>query len=244
MKIKLRKFLIIFIAGLMGVASLLCSEIPIPDEIKAELLIHVSEDFIMLLLLINPTVLLLLSTLIGVSLQAKTTLKTPLVDKIINQENAPLNWSIVIFGVAGGLVAGLLIVFFNYLLSPLIPDAIKSLQDNLNLSVFTRFLYGGITEEILLRYGLMTLLVWVLIRFIKSDLSYWIAILTSSLLFGIGHLPAVYAAVDSVDVFLLAYIIIGNTLGGIVFGWLYWKKGLESAMIAHIFTHVVMLILL
>jgi hypothetical protein len=70
MKVKLRKFLIIFVAGLMGVASLLCAEIPIPDEIKAELLVHVSEDLIMLLLLINPTVLLLISTLIGVSLQA------------------------------------------------------------------------------------------------------------------------------------------------------------------------------
>jgi membrane protease YdiL (CAAX protease family) len=30
--------------------------------------------------------------------------------------------------------------------------------------------------------------------------------------------------------------------GGLIFGWLYWKKGLESAFIAHVFIHVVLVI--
>jgi membrane protease YdiL (CAAX protease family) len=39
---------------------------------------------------------------------------------------------------------------------------------------------------------------------------------------------------------LISYIILGNSLGGLIFGWLYWKKGLEAAFIAHIMSHVVM----
>jgi len=37
--------------------------------------------------------------------------------------------------------------------------------------------------------------------------------------------------------------VVYNTIGGVVFGWLYWKHGLEHAMLAHfgadIIVHVV-----
>ncbi|MDB4228189.1 CPBP family glutamic-type intramembrane protease [Flavobacteriaceae bacterium] len=36
--------------------------------------------------------------------------------------------------------------------------------------------------------------------------------------------------------------MLGNSVGGIIFGWIYWKKGLESAMIAHIFAHILMIL--
>jgi len=49
-------------------------------------------------------------------------------------------------------------------------------------------------------------------------------------------------AVENPTTGLLLYIFIGNAIGGIIFGWLYWKKGLESAIIAHIFTHVIMVL--
>jgi hypothetical protein len=32
---------------------------------------------------------------------------------------------------------------------------------------------------------------------------------------------------------IVARAIILNGIGGIIFGWLYWKKGLESAIISH-----------
>jgi len=35
-------------------------------------------------------------------------------------------------------------------------------------------------------------------------------------------------------------MLVLNGLGGIVFGWLYWKDNLETAMIAHMMTHVAM----
>jgi len=31
-----------------------------------------------------------------------------------------------------------------------------------------------------------------------------------------------------------------NGLGGLAFGWLYWKQGLESAMMAHFLADIVL----
>jgi membrane protease YdiL (CAAX protease family) len=61
------------------------------------------------------------------------------------------------------------------------------------------------------------------------------------LVFAVGHFPIAFHAVGTPSSMLLLYILIGNTIGGVIFGWLYWKKGLESAFIAHILAHVVML---
>jgi len=38
--------------------------------------------------------------------------------------------------------------------------------------------------------------------------------------------------------------IILNGIGGVVFGWLFWKKGIESAIIAHFETDIFLLTLL
>jgi len=56
------------------------------------------------------------------------------------------------------------------------------------------------------------------------------------------HLPAVYALIGQLDNVVVGYIMAANTIGGIVFGWLYWRKGLETAMLAHMTTHVVLMI--
>ena len=38
---------------------------------------------------------------------------------------------------------------------------------------------------------------------------------------------------------MLAFVVGGNTLAGLVFGWLFWRHGLEAAMVAHALAHVV-----
>jgi membrane protease YdiL (CAAX protease family) len=58
-------------------------------------------------------------------------------------------------------------------------------------------------------------------------------------MFALGHFPIAYQAIEYPSTGLLSFILIGNTIGGIIFGWLYWKKGLESAFLAHIFAHVI-----
>jgi membrane protease YdiL (CAAX protease family) len=60
----------------------------------------------------------------------------------------------------------------------------------------------------------------------------WSAILLSALLFGLGHLPVVSALVPLTPVIVLRTVVL-NAVGGLLFGWLFWRRSLEAAMLAH-----------
>ena len=59
------------------------------------------------------------------------------------------------------------------------------------------------------------------------------AILLAALLFGAGHLPAAFAAGLARGPLPITRIVVLNMLAGTVFGALFWKLGLEHAMVAH-----------
>ena len=62
---------------------------------------------------------------------------------------------------AGALGGALLLAFSHYT-----PAAIAAVQDRFNPSLLARVLYGGVTEELLLRWGVMTTLLWLIWRFV------------------------------------------------------------------------------
>ncbi|MGE5702041.1 MAG: type II CAAX prenyl endopeptidase Rce1 family protein [Clostridia bacterium] len=105
-------------------------------------------------------------------------------------------------------------------------------------------LYGGIFEEILLRLVTLSLLVWLFSKVFKTSkgelpaLFYWIAILVSTILFALGHLPATRMFFGEVTPLLLVRSLLLNGIGGLFFGYLYWKKGFEYAILAHMFSHI------
>ena len=99
--------------------------------------------------------------------------------------------------------------------------------------------YGGITEELMLRYGLMTFLVWVGAR-VWTTLPpglYLGVLIVSAILFGAGHLPAMAALTPLTPAVILRTVGL-NALLGLTYGWLFWRRGLEHAMVAHIATHL------
>jgi len=109
------------------------------------------------------------------------------------------------------------------------------------IPVAWRFLtsfYGGIDEELLMRLFFMTLVAWIgwkIHRNQKGDVTavgMWVAIIVSAILFGMSHLPVTSALTDINTVVIIRALIL-NGIGGVVYGWLYWKKGFEAAMISH-----------
>lgn len=110
-------------------------------------------------------------------------------------------------------------------------------------SLFSGLLYGGVTEELIMRWGGMTTIVWVLWRLLQGRTAIpsqgvvWSAIMISAFLFGAGHLPAVSAAVPLTTTIVVRTLGL-NAIGGTVFGWFYWKRGLEGAMLCHALVHV------
>ena len=170
-------------------------------------------------------------------------LHVPIVERAIGMSDEPVAiGDILRFGIGGGVVAGLLLCIISWKFLPFLPEAFVTFGESFQPTLAARFLYGGITEEILMRFGLMTLIVFIASKAVKGtpDGVYWLGIVLAAIMFAMGHLPVAFVAVDSLTLGLFAYIMIGNIVGGLIFGWLYWKYGLESAFLGHIFAHVVM----
>ena len=125
------------------------------------------------------------------------------------------------------------------------PAALAGLQERFNPPLVTRVLYGGLTEEVLLRWGLMSAFAWLAWRFLQrrqgalKPRSAWLAIAASALVFGLGHLPAALVLAGGFDPGVVLFVTGVNTVFGFLFGFLYWRWGLEAAMIAHGLSHVV-----
>lgn len=243
MAIKLKSGLVLTLLGLIGVLSLLTVDFPM-DNLPKLVTERYSATQIKWLILINPTLLMIIGVLVGTALHEQCHLQVPTIHQFITKIPATISFyrqfqSGIVYGIISGIIITLITVFFQAFL----PPEFFALGSKMNITPAARLLYGGITEELLMRYGFMTFVVWIIFK-IRKELStgtYIIGILLSSLMFAAGHLPVVYSSVASPDVMLISYIILGNSAAGILFGYQYWKKGLEAAMIAHMFAHLTML---
>jgi membrane protease YdiL (CAAX protease family) len=109
--------------------------------------------------------------------------------------------------------------------------------------------YGGICEEVLARLFLMTLVVWITYKLrrtregMPTNTGIWLSIIIVSAVFGLGHLPMTATFMEITPVAVIRAIVL-NGIAGIVFGWLYWKNGLESAMISHFSTDIILHVIL
>jgi membrane protease YdiL (CAAX protease family) len=188
-------------------------------------------------------------------------LGTPILDaatrgeRVADRVRAILPLSIIL-GVMGTLVL-LALEFFYF--QPAMLKEFAAAANALNLKTsqpaawkgFLASFYGGISEEILLRLFTMSFFVW-LGRFISKTADgkptaavIWIANILAAVLFGLGHLPAVSLMVQvPLTPLVIARTLVLNGLLGIVFGWLYWKRGLEAAMVSHFSADIVLHVLL
>ncbi|MBL7781902.1 MAG: CPBP family intramembrane metalloprotease [Saprospiraceae bacterium] len=235
--------LLLFLLGLAGVASILTMDIPLPPEAEAILKARYSPEEIKLLLLLNPTIMLLIAVAVGVSLYEKVQFRVPALERLSGVTQTPPDWKdLLLYGALGGVLAGILLSLIGLVFKPVLPAEFTELSEKLQPSLAARFLYGGMTEEIMMRFGFMTLVVWLCSKVFKGlrPVVYWTGIIVAAIVFALGHFPIAFQSVANPSPAFLAYILIGNSVGGIIFGWLYWKKGLESAFLAHLLAHVVM----
>lgn len=242
---KLYLGLVLGFLGLIGMVSILTMDIPLPPEIQELMNESFSPTQIKLLIMINPLILLIAAVVVGTLLYQKVHLQVPIIEKCVGIGNEPVDFmGIIKSGTLGGVIAGIIVVLVVVIFKPFMAAEYEQLTQALQPTLAARFLYGGITEEIYLRFGLMTLIVWISAKALKGTkpAAYWIGIVLAALIFAIGHFPVVFNTIESPGTILLTYVLIGNSVGGLIFGWLYWKKGLESAFLAHIFIHVVLVI--
>lgn len=206
---------------------------------------ELSEQTLLLLSLINPLILLILLIFIGNRLAPQLGLRSQIEQSI--RLKKPFLHSIkphVLPSIFTGIVLGIVIFILDFIFHPWLPQSLQFTKATRDLlTTFGGIFYGGIFEELLCRWGLMSLLIWLGWRFIQKRQgppkqgTIWFSIVLTALLFAIGHLGSI-AALSPITPMILIRTILLNGWVGIVFGWLYWKRNLESAMIAHAFFHV------
>ena len=101
-------------------------------------------------------------------------------------------------------------------------EALRALAE----SVPMRLLYGGITEELLLRWGVMSPLAWGFWRARTrlgsatdrpSNGTMWAAITLTAVLFGLGHLPALAATYELTAMLVIRTVLL-NAIAGVGLG--------------------------
>lgn len=109
------------------------------------------------------------------------------------------------------------------------------------MGLFGRLLMGGIAEEVMFRWGVMSVMAWLTVRVLgmPMGLGMWTAIVVAGLLFGLGHLPGAMAAGVKITRLVVATAIALNMVVALASGWLLWQRGLLAAIVAHALLHAV-----
>ena len=235
----MKRWHILLIIGLIGVASLLLAafEQIIPGQ-------QVSMAM-RLLILLQPAVLTVASVATGQALAAKIELHAPLIDSWLTGGNprAVLRTQVPP-ALAAGIAVGLLMIAYSSVILPSVADAATMTKMTaFDVPLAIRILYGGITEELLTRWGLMSFFAWALWRMTGRGqirpVILWAAIIMAAALFAAGHLPFLFAIVAQPQAALILTVLLTNFIPGLLFGWLFWRRGLEAAMLSHALAHCV-----
>jgi Type II CAAX prenyl endopeptidase Rce1-like len=142
-----------------------------------------------------------------------------------------------------GIVLGVIVVAFSYAIDSWMPRMAVKFEHPAPLEGLFASIGAGIREEVWLRLGLMTLLAWlgtvIARRESGSPAIIWAANVLAALGFGAMHLPQA-AALIGLNAAIVGFVFVGNGIPGLVFGWLFWRKGLIAAMVCHFVMDVVM----
>ncbi|MGQ0590887.1 MAG: CPBP family glutamic-type intramembrane protease [Sphingosinicella sp.] len=193
------------------------------------------------LAVIQPTIFVMLCAALGLWAAPKVELDAPVVRAWA--ERRPL-WPTLRPQLAPGLMGGiaiaaLLVAFWMAVRAQPFATPILAFE----MPLVTKLLYGGIVEELLLRWGLMSLFVWAAWRLggakdVVQPWTVWAGLIASSLLFAAGHLPVLHALLPDPPGWFVGLVLGANFISGLLFGWLFWRRGLEAAMLAHALAHL------
>ena len=247
MKIKWKLFLVLLILSIFGVITIIPYSLTLQGGLPQNLPVPL---FVLLTAQILQNVVIFAAAILaGLFFAKKVGLNIPIMEGWLEGRDFKGYFkSILGISLGLGILAGILIVGLDYIfvLAGITVNIASATQ--ITPPAWQGFLasfYGGINEEIALRLFLMTLLVWIFFKIKKTadgkptKIGMWLAIFLAAIIFGAGHLPAV-ASITTLTPILIARIIILNAIGGVIFGWLYWKKGLESAMVAHFSADIIL----
>jgi hypothetical protein len=243
----LRGVVALFVLGMTGVLALAVSSAPTLRTVPG--LESLPTPLLVVVAALNSTILLTVFVLLGAATAPRVGLRSHVYRWATRRdpEWGSLRGSVPL-AVGGGAALFVLTAVLDIAFAPFVnldtgtTASVAALVDSIPI----RLLYGGVTEELLLRWGVVAPVAWAVWR-VRSrvtdstprptDGTMWAAIAVSALLFGVGHLPALAASVGLTPALVVRTVLL-NAVAGVGFGWLFWRRSLESAMVAHASFHV------
>lgn len=175
---------------------------------------------------------------IGLWISSRANLGAPLIARIFSKKpiSKIINWKTVLSSIFLATVVALILLGLFELQKELYPIVGKISRPSKSFYALVSF-SAGISEEIVFRLGLMSLIITVIL-FLKnadnpSSKVIWSGIIISAIFFGLTHLPLSKNFVELTP-FTIGVTMIGNLITGSTFGWIFWKRGLLVAIISHI----------
>lgn len=136
--------------------------------------------------------------------------------------------------VLAGTVSAAALLLFSLAMKARLPAGVGEFPPMSPWRTASAAFYGGIVEEILCRWGLLTVFASLLGRLgLSRGTAFWGANAVAALAFGLLHLPGAHALGMPLTPLVLSYLLVANGVVGLVCGWLFRRRGLESAMLAH-----------
>jgi hypothetical protein len=234
----LRRFLPVWGAGLAGVAGL--AFLPLPP--LAESAPTSTSGLSGWAVLAGPALLVSLGAALGAAFAHRAGLGS----RLAGTTSGPF----VAAGLGWGLAVAAAVGMADAAIAPALGDAWAAARTRAEASaglpaLAASLLYGGIAEEVMLRWGLAASLAFASAqaaravggrRFADGPWPARIGIAVAAVAFGAGHLPALAAEVTPTPLLALRTVAL-NAAAGLVYGWLAWRRGLEAAFTAHATTH-------
>lgn len=230
-------FLALLALGVVATASAML----MPVEVLVPRTTGLSPMMIRCLSLIQPMVLMILMVAAGCWAAPKLGLDAPLIRAAVERQPlGPILRRQAGAAIAVGLIVAAMLVVFGWVSADWFRGSPAA---GFRIPLATKVLYGGITEELLMRWGLMSLLAWLAWKVTGSRAPVpaaclWAAAIVGAAIFAVGHLPVLYFILPSPPAAAVTAVLIANGVPGLLFGWLFWKRGLEAAMMAHALAHL------
>lgn len=228
-------YLVVGIAGALSILPYLLSLLSLSgNSLPVPLGQIITEQILQSAIILVPAVGL------GLLLMDRVKLDSPYLRALVYGKKMPHGFPRVLgLSVALGFVSSVIVSIID--LAFVRDEVLSNIQQVNTIPVAWRFLtalYGGIDEELLMRLFLFSLVAWIGWKVWKAKdggptkTAMWIALVVTTGVFALSHMP-VTSTMEEMTALVVIRSLVLNGIGGAVFGWLYWKKGLEAAIIAH-----------
>ena len=174
----------------------------------------------------------------GLWLSARANLGAPLIVRWLSGISLSnlVERKVVFTSILLGMFVGALMLVQLEIQESILPLGVPNFKHPSALPNLFAAFSAGVTEEVMFRLGMMSLLV-ALLQFLTktetpSNSIIWTGILVVALLFGLIHLPVAGIYYELTPV-VVGTIVMGNVVTGVTFGWVFWRYGLIMAMLAH-----------